>query len=107
MSDASVDLSNSKDSGLTAFFRSFTDHPASVDESYWQHSKFALRFAGKLMQAGGAALVHAFIPALFETTASRMVTSLNRELTARHSADAIASAPADSGAGAKTAVKGE
>lgn len=72
----------------SSFLRSFVEHPASVDETYWQHSKFAMRFAGRLMVAGGAALVHAFVPALFETTASRMVNSIYLELNARHCAEA-------------------
>ena len=93
MTDATVAMRKNKGSGPSAFFRSFMDHPASVNESYWQHSRFALRFAGKLMLAGGAALVHAFIPAFFETTASRMVSSLHHELHARHSADAAVSEP--------------
>ena len=67
-----------------SFFRSFIDHPASVDESYWQHLRFAMRFAFRLLAAGGAAVVHAFIPALFETTASRMVNSICQDLNNRH-----------------------
>jgi hypothetical protein len=54
----------------------FTDHPASVDETYFGHMAFAGWFAGRLFMAGGAALVHAFLPFLFETTASRIVREL-------------------------------
>ena len=54
----------------------FTDHPASVDESYFGHMAFAGWFASRLFMAGGAALVHAFLPFLFETTASRIVREL-------------------------------
>jgi Family of unknown function (DUF6356) len=54
----------------------FTDHPASVDETYFGHMAFAGWFAGRLLMAGGAALVHAFLPFLFETTASRIVREL-------------------------------
>ncbi len=58
------------------FFASFCDHPASVGETYFGHMRFAFRFSGKLFAAGGAALVHAFIPPLCETTASRKVKEL-------------------------------
>ena len=54
----------------------FTDHPASVDESYFEHMAFALKFCGILTLAAGAALVHAFIPCLCEKTASKMVARL-------------------------------
>lgn len=70
-----------------SFFRSFVDHPASVNETYFQHLNFAMRFAIKLLAAGGAAFIHAVVPALFETTASRMVNSIHQDLNSRHIAD--------------------
>jgi len=54
----------------------FLDHPESVDETYGQHFVFALKFSARLLVAGGAALVHAFIPALCERTASRIIADL-------------------------------
>ena len=54
----------------------FTDHPAAVDETYFGHMAFAGWFASRLFMAGGAALVHAFLPFMFETTASRIVREL-------------------------------
>ena len=54
----------------------FTDHPASVDETYFGHMAFAAWFASRLFMAGGAALIHAFLPFLFETTASRIMREL-------------------------------
>ncbi len=59
------------------FIAAFRDHPASVGENYFGHMRFACRFAGKLFAAGGAALVHAVIPPLCETTASRKVKELH------------------------------
>lgn len=59
--------------------RLFTAHPASVDETYFGHMAFAAWFASRLFAAGGAALVHAVLPFLFETTASSII----RELYAR------------------------
>lgn len=56
--------------------RIFLDHPAKVDETFLQHMGFAAAFAGKLFLAGGAALVHAFIPCLFEKTASTIIADL-------------------------------
>lgn len=51
-------------------------HPRSVDESYVEHLLFASRFAVMLFAAGGAALVHAVLPFLFEKTASRIIADL-------------------------------
>jgi hypothetical protein len=56
--------------------RVFFDHPASVDETYAGHAKFAFGFSMKLFAAAFAALIHAVIPCLFERTASRMVADL-------------------------------
>lgn len=56
--------------------RLFFDHPASVDETYAQHARFAFTFSFKLFAAAGAALVHALIPCLFEKTASRIIADL-------------------------------
>lgn len=58
------------------FQRIFLNHLATVDETYFQHMLFALRFAFALCAAAGAALVHAVIPCLFEKTASRIITQL-------------------------------
>ena len=56
--------------------RIFLSHPASVDESFLEHMTFASKFAAKLFLAGGAALVHAVIPCLFEKTASGIIAEL-------------------------------
>ena len=56
--------------------RLLRDHPASVDETYFGHMAFAAWFASRLAMAAGAALVHAFLPFLFETTASKIVGEL-------------------------------
>ena len=58
------------------FARIFINHPASVDESYGEHARFAFGFSLKLFGAAFAALVHAAVPCLFEKTASRIVGDL-------------------------------
>jgi hypothetical protein len=64
----------------------FIDHPASVDETYLGHMGFAAWFAGKLLLAAGAAIIHAFLPFLFETTASRIVRGLAERTQNRRAA---------------------
>jgi hypothetical protein len=63
--------------------RLFLSHPQSVDESYSEHFLFALGFAASLFGAALAALVHAVIPCLFETTASRMIQQMHERIARR------------------------
>lgn len=56
--------------------RIFTDHPSSVDETYFEHMRFAGWFAGKLFLAGSAAFIHALLPFMFKTTASGIIRQL-------------------------------
>jgi Family of unknown function (DUF6356) len=60
----------------TRLARLFIEHPASVDETYFGHMAFAGWFAGKLFLAAGAALIHALLPFLFESTASGIIREL-------------------------------
>ncbi|MEO0487180.1 MAG: DUF6356 family protein [Pseudomonadota bacterium] len=62
----------------------FTAHPASVGESYFGHARFALGFCFWLLVAAGAALVHAAVPRLCETTASTILRRLVAKMDARH-----------------------
>ena len=62
----------------------FTDHPATVGETYFGHMRFALGFAFWLSVAAAAALIHAIVPALCETTASRILKRLTARMSARH-----------------------
>ena len=50
----------------------FTAHPASVGETYWQHLRFAARFGARMALGGGAAMLHAVLPFVCTTTASRI-----------------------------------
>ena len=63
--------------------RLFTEHPDAVGESYVEHMKVALSFAGPLAAAAAAALVHAFLPFLFVSTASATIRRLYARMTNR------------------------
>lgn len=64
----------------------FTEHPASVGETYGQHFRHAAGFGLAMMLGGLACLVHAVLPFAFMKTGSgiieclydRMVISRNR-----------------------------
>jgi hypothetical protein len=63
--------------------RLFTEHPDAVGESYFEHMQVALSFAGPLLKAGFAALVHAILPFLCVTTASTTVKRLHARMVNR------------------------
>jgi len=63
--------------------RSFSDHPASVGESYSEHFAVATGFGLRLIGAGLACLVHACVPAWFTRTGSHAVRALAVELEQR------------------------
>ena len=63
----------------------FTEHPKTVGESWARHARFALSASGLLAWAALAAAIHAVVPALFETTASRTVDKLHARI---HGTDA-------------------
>ncbi len=65
------------------FQRLFLDHPASVQEGYFEHQHVALSFAMPLFAAGCAAVIHALVPGLCERTASDIVRDLNARLQKR------------------------
>ena len=61
----------------------FTEHPASVGETYTEHMAAALGYGARLLGAGCAAVVHALVPALFETAASDAIRAMHAEMEAR------------------------
>ena len=73
------------EAAVNAIRHMFLAHPQAVNESYAEHAGVAFSYAGRLLLAGCAALVHAFIPALFEKTASSMIRQMRREMDARTS----------------------
>ena len=56
--------------------RLFTEHPATVGETYGQHMRSALSFAVPLLGASLACFVHAALPFLFTRTGSCTITRL-------------------------------
>lgn len=74
----------------------FTDHPATVGESYLQHMRVALGFGAAMLIGGLACILHALLPALFVTTGSQTIEALyNRMVTKRRQKGLRADAPFD------------
>lgn len=56
---------------------SFTDHPASVGETYTEHMHTAAWFGWRMLLGSFACFVHALLPFLFTRTGSATVTQLH------------------------------
>lgn len=70
----------------------FTDHPASVGESYGEHMRTALSFAGPMLIAGLACAVHGLLPFLFCSTGSRTIARLHERMVVNRVRGAAAQA---------------
>ena len=66
--------------------RAFTEHPASVGESYTEHLVRAVGFGTRMVLAGIACLVHAVLPFLFVRTGSRAIAELNDRMVVNRGA---------------------
>ena len=60
-----------------AWLPSFTEHPASVGESYGEHWIVAMGFGLRMFAASLACMIHAFLPSLFIRTGSRTIEQLH------------------------------
>jgi hypothetical protein len=63
-----------------SILRTFTDHPASVGESYLEHLGRATAFGLRMMCAGLACLLHGLLPFLFQRTGSRAISELHERM---------------------------
>jgi hypothetical protein len=61
----------------------FTKHPEEIGENYLQHLWFAARISWLAFKVSVIALVHAFLPFLFQKTASEMLENLNEGINKR------------------------
>jgi hypothetical protein len=56
--------------------RFFTEHPATVGETYGEHFAFAIGVGSRMVYGGLACMVHAVLPELCKTTGSRTIREL-------------------------------
>ncbi len=68
----------------------FTEHPASVDETYSEHMGAALSFALPMFLGAIACLVHAFLPFLFVKTGSAIIGGLHDRMVVNRNRHGIA-----------------
>lgn len=60
--------------------RLFLDHPATVNESYWQHMGQAAGFGWAMLRGSLACFVHALVPGLCVCTGSRTIVQLHQRM---------------------------
>ena len=63
----------------------FTEHPASVGETYWQHFAVATGFGFALFRAAFCCIVHAVLPFMFEKTGSTCISELHERMVTNRS----------------------
>jgi hypothetical protein len=61
----------------------FTEHPATVGETYLQHLHAASGFGLRMLGAGLACLVHGLLPFLFKRTGSDAIADLHARMVAQ------------------------
>ena len=83
----------------TLMQRWFLEHPAAVGETYWQHWAQAVFVAGHMAVGAGAALLHAFIPGLCQTTASSIARRVCANVDGRQQTHSISSGTSGRDAG--------
>lgn len=70
---------------MSRFAKAFTDHPASVGETYAEHLRSALGFSASMCRAALCCSIHAFLPFLFQRTGSRAIEDLHRRMVLQRS----------------------
>jgi len=71
----------------------FTEHPASVGESYSEHMGVAIGFGWKMIASGLACVLHGVFPFMFKTTGSKCIKTLHDCMANRHEAGDVSQMP--------------
>ena len=72
---------------MKRIFNSFTHHPHSINESYFEHMSQAFYYGFKMIISGFAALIHAIFPFVLKTTASTSAREIIRDIDERAESD--------------------
>ena len=63
-------------------FKLFTEHPASVNETYFERLYTAMTFSGTMFIATIVCFIHSVLPFLFVKTGSKLITKLHDRMVA-------------------------
>lgn len=67
---------------MKALTKPFTEHPASVDESWAEHCAMSWSFGLRMLGASLACFLHGLFPFLFTTTGSDTIRKLHDRMVA-------------------------
>lgn len=67
----------------------FTEHPASVGETYGEHLAMASGFGIRMILGGVACLIHGLLPFLFVKTGSSQIAELHDTMVANRRRKAL------------------
>jgi hypothetical protein len=76
--------------------RLFTEHPASVGETYFEHLGTAIGFSTRMVLGGVACFLHALFPFAFRRTGSECIQQLHDRMVMNRTRHAHSTARADS-----------
>ncbi len=65
---------------MSLWRRLFSEHPATVNETYFQHLAKAMSFGLRMIGGGLVCLVHALLPGVFCTKASDTICDLHESM---------------------------
>ena len=65
---------------MSLWQRLFTDHPATVNETYFQHFASSASFGLRMIGGGLACFVHAFLPGVFCSKGSETICKLHERM---------------------------
>ncbi len=65
--------------------KAFTEHPASVGETYGDHLVHATGFGVRMVLGGLACMLHGLLPFLFVTTGSEQIETLHGKMIVNRS----------------------
>jgi hypothetical protein len=65
---------------MSVIGRVFTEHPASVNETYLQHLVAAMQFGVAMIAAGVACIIHGLVPIAFVSRGSDTICSLYQRM---------------------------
>ena len=71
----------------------FTEHPSSLNESYFEHFLCASTYGIRIVFSGFACLIHSVFPFLFKTAASDLANEIVSDITSRNKTTMIQQKP--------------
>ncbi len=75
-----ISLNSLRGKNVAVIKKAFTEHPASVGESYFEHMGMAFSFSSKMFAASICCFFHGLFPFLFVKTGSNCIDHLHNRM---------------------------